>query len=365
MSLERQEETLRRVKEISQHPEDYEGLDQPGLVSVSSSEDEAPRQKGRDLLGYPIPGNITQEVEGTANFTKEEVQQLFGKTSSKIEYDATSESLMRTEPMIIQAASAGYEGGNFAEVTINGNPVEFKMNENGNDRGLYLALINPWTGKVKSANIFDTYTSSDRLDFFIQTMSRYIPEGYILAAACKDDCATQLSPTAKDWFGHLGSKEIVDLKYRQGFAFIGVLGDEDEPIIEQRALLISDKVNVSQVFMAPTTKTQEELDSWEARGFLPKQNYNDPVVSSSEESEEEEVLEVVEEETSSISESSDTNKEDQSSEVGFDEEAYRAEGRELYPDLAKDDEEWAEREEYELKQIREMRKELEEEDQKG
>ena len=57
---------------------------------------------------------------------------------------------------------------------------------------------------------------------------------------------------------------------------------------------------------------------------------------------------MVEEETSSISESSDTNKEDQSSEVDFDEEAYRAEGRELYPDLAKD-EEWAEREEYELK----------------
>ena len=39
-----------------------------------------------------------------------------------------------------------------------------------------------------------------------------------------DDCAKSLSVEAKRWFQDLGSREIGNLKYREGFAFIAVSG---------------------------------------------------------------------------------------------------------------------------------------------
>ena len=63
-------------------------------------------------------------------------------------------------------------------------------NENGHYRGLHIVIIDHKTGKVASAWAFDTYRSSQQLETFIQ---KNIPEGYIVAIACKDDCATTLS----------------------------------------------------------------------------------------------------------------------------------------------------------------------------
>ena len=69
--------------------------------------------------------------------------------------------------------------------------------------------------------MFDTYKTSIRLDHFI---AQDIPAGFIVVAACKDDCATRLSERAKGWFADMGSKEIWKLEYRQGFVFISVRG---------------------------------------------------------------------------------------------------------------------------------------------
>ena len=84
--------------------------------------------------------------------------------------------------------------------------------------------MNPHDGSVLLAKAFDTHATSITLEAFID---KGFPRGYIIAAACKDDCARQLSDKGRDWFESLGSKLISELAYRQGFAFIGKIGSRD------------------------------------------------------------------------------------------------------------------------------------------
>lgn len=98
---------------------------------------------------------------------------------------------------VVQAKSAGYEGGNFAQITINDKPVVVQLNEYNNQRGLHVVVINPKDGEVDFAKVFDTYKSGDSFDKFID---EGVKEGFIIVAACKDDCVTNLSNEACEWF---------------------------------------------------------------------------------------------------------------------------------------------------------------------
>ena len=51
--------------------------------------------------------------------------------------------------------------------------------------------------KIEIAKVFDTYKSSDELDKFIDSG---IPKGSIVVASCMDDCVSNLSSKAKNWF---------------------------------------------------------------------------------------------------------------------------------------------------------------------
>ena len=130
--------------------------------------------------------------------------------------------------MVVKVASGGYNAGNFAKITINDVEVPLKMNEKIvpedtiHDRGLHVVVINPHDGRLDSVNVFDTYATSLTLRKFISTA--IFKKDYIVAAACKDDMARLLHKKCKDWFEHMGSKQIYNLKYRMGFAFIGVIG---------------------------------------------------------------------------------------------------------------------------------------------
>lgn len=104
--------------------------------------------------------------------------------------------------ILISAASAGFLAGNFAKITINGIPVQCQKNENDNYRGLHVVVINPTNGEVCWAVVFDTYKSSDALNEFIL---RGLPVGYIVVAACKDECSTNMSVHARILFTDMGS----------------------------------------------------------------------------------------------------------------------------------------------------------------
>ena len=62
--------------------------------------------------------------------------------------------------ILIQASSAGYKGGDFAKISINDIPVVVQKNCNNHYRGLHIVIINPQSGKIELAQVFDTYQSS-------------------------------------------------------------------------------------------------------------------------------------------------------------------------------------------------------------
>ena len=158
---------------------------------------------------------------------------------------AEEKAVQDAEPtaLLIQATSAGFESGNAATIVINHVPITLQNNENGHDRGLHIVLVNPADAKVEFAKVFDTHESSQHLDNFIATG---VPDGHIVVAACKDECFTNISESAKKWFTDMGSKEINNLKYREGFAFIGINGEVFAN--EMRGGNTKDGVEVTQIF---------------------------------------------------------------------------------------------------------------------
>ena len=92
-----------------------------------------------------------------------------------------------------------------------------EMNEAGNYRGLHIVIINQINFRIEFAKVFDTFRSSRGLENIIK---RDIPKGCIVAAASHDDITTKLSGKVRNWFKRMGSYEIYNLKYHEGFAFI-------------------------------------------------------------------------------------------------------------------------------------------------
>ena len=102
---------------------------------------------------------------------------------------------------------------------MNGIRVPVEINENDHYRGLHIACINPEDGHVEWALAFDTYKGMDHMDAFLgETIDKksglYIKNGWVIAAACKDECTKSLHTRAKIWFTCMGSAEIQSLTYR-------------------------------------------------------------------------------------------------------------------------------------------------------
>lgn len=73
--------------------------------------------------------------------------------------------------------------------------MELERNLNGVERGLHVVVINRETGKPTAQKIFDTYTSADQFDDFVDASN--IPDGHIVIAACKDECTKMMSEKGK------------------------------------------------------------------------------------------------------------------------------------------------------------------------
>ena len=112
---------------------------------------------------------------------------------------------------IVLVTSAGFDAGNFAKIEVNGEQVKLKKNASNHYRGLHIVVVDPSSGSVVEAQVFDTYKCSKGLDDFIR---KGVAFGHFVVAASQDDCVTNLSSTAKDWFQAMGSKAITQLKYR-------------------------------------------------------------------------------------------------------------------------------------------------------
>ena len=76
---------------------------------------------------------------------------------------------------------------------------------------MHIVTINPDSGKVETAQVFETHYGVKGFDSFIENDA---VEGSIVVAACKDECNSVLSEKSKNWFTAMGSKEIWDLRYK-------------------------------------------------------------------------------------------------------------------------------------------------------
>ena len=113
--------------------------------------------------------------------------------------------------IVIQASSAGFEGGDSARISINDVAVEVEANENNHYRGLHIVVISPGNGEVQWARAYDTHMDKTAMDQFI---GAGLQKNSIVVAACRDDCVARLSELAKTWFAEMGSQEIWKLGYR-------------------------------------------------------------------------------------------------------------------------------------------------------
>ena len=165
--------------------------------------------------------------------------------------------------IVIKALSGSLKGGKPAEITINNVPVVIQRENAGPARnGLHIVLINEMSGKVLFSRVFDAYKTpvpraatdketgmgmwSDGLEGFI---TKKIPQGVIVVATSMDQSLSRLSLKAKQWFQTIGSKEIWNLKYDEGFAFITVMGRKGNPyyINERRSIGNSLQASVAQI----------------------------------------------------------------------------------------------------------------------
>lgn len=100
--------------------------------------------------------------------------------------------------------------------------IDCGKNENGHDRGLHVVVMDPQDGGSAMGRVFDTYKSSEAIDQFIDE-NEEMPDGNIVICACKDECSKSISEKAKQWLQNCGSLMSPYLKYRCGFAFIGIV----------------------------------------------------------------------------------------------------------------------------------------------
>lgn len=110
--------------------------------------------------------------------------------------------------------SAGFDAGNEIKISINDQLVVSEVNTSGHYRGIHVVIVNPATKGIVIAKVFDTYKSGVEFDEFLKKEKITKDDGYIVVATCMDDCWTKMSNDAKMWFVNMGSKAIIDLKYR-------------------------------------------------------------------------------------------------------------------------------------------------------
>ena len=88
---------------------------------------------------------------------------------------------MESNTLVIKASSAGFEGGNYAKISINDVHIHVEVNESHHHRGIHIVTFNPANGRIDKAKVFDTFKSGKSFDDFID---REVPIGHVVAAAC-------------------------------------------------------------------------------------------------------------------------------------------------------------------------------------
>ncbi|XP_058682091.1 protein FAM3B isoform X1 [Poecile atricapillus] len=106
--------------------------------------------------------------------------------------------------------------------------------------GINIAIVNYKTGQHMSTNFFGMWAADHSRE-----MADYIkkaPEGTLLLMATQDDASTRLKDYTKKLVEELGSKEIMNIKFRSSWVFIAAKGFKLPDNIQKEKINHSDQM---------------------------------------------------------------------------------------------------------------------------
>lgn len=108
--------------------------------------------------------------------------------------------------------------GNNARIVVNDEDVLEKAG-----RGVNIIALAGQNHEVIHSQTYDTFASKKASEQLAADLAT-IPLGSVIVAAVKDEASKSLTQSAKDFFINMGSKEVSQLGYREGWLFIGIKG---------------------------------------------------------------------------------------------------------------------------------------------
>jgi len=106
----------------------------------------------------------------------------------------------------------------FSSIEVHG----YYMDPKGS-RGLNVVALNPENHKVVLRKSYDTYSNDNASGDLVRDY-RELKRGSIVIVSVKDEGSKKFSDDAKALFTKIGSKDVSSLKFREGWAFIGIKG---------------------------------------------------------------------------------------------------------------------------------------------
>lgn len=149
----------------------------------------------------------------------------------------------------IEVQSAGFKHGNFATINVAGKML---VTREKSRRGLNVVALDPFKHEVIGNNSYDTYGDAKASKRFVRDFKR-LPTGAVIVIGVRDEASKRLSGEARDVIKALGSQEIANLGFRQGFAFIGVKGQVK--FLEKRG----DSVGTGAILSYATVEKKKEV----------------------------------------------------------------------------------------------------------
>lgn len=156
----------------------------------------------------------------------------------------------------IEVQSAASKHGNYVHINIQGNIIVDEKKSTGND-GLNVVALEPFKHEMILNTSYNTAKDEGASKRFIKDFKK-LPKASIIVIGCKGDCSKKLSGTARQVLQALGSEEIVNLGFDQGYVFIGVKGQVK--FLEKRGDLVGTGAILSYAVVERKKEKRTKVD---------------------------------------------------------------------------------------------------------
>jgi hypothetical protein len=131
------------------------------------------------------------------------------------------------------------------------------VSHDSSKRGLNVVALDPFKHELLLNSAYDTYGDAKASKRFVKDFKR-LPKGSVIVIGVRDEASKRLSGEAKEVIKALGSEEILNLNFRQGFAFIGVKGQVK--FLEKRGDIVGTGAILSYAVVERKRTTRAKVD---------------------------------------------------------------------------------------------------------